>query len=204
MKRKFLEDLGLEKATIDSIMDENGKDIENAKGDTKKLEDTIATLTSEKAALEKQVSERDSQLETLKNSTGDVEALKQQITTLQAENKAAADAHAAEIKQMKVDSAIEAAITGAKGKNAKAIKALLNLENAELAEDGTVKGLAEQIDALQKSDAYLFETKETKTKVKGAVPAESGNDDADKKVDTSKMSYSEMLAYLAENPDAKI
>lgn len=205
MKRKFLEDLGLEKAVIDSIMDENGKDIENAKGDTKKLEDTIATLTSEKASLEKQVSERDSQLETLKNSTGDVEALKKQIETLQADNKAAVDAHAAEIKQMKVNSAIEAAITGAKGKNAKAIKALLNLENAELAEDGTVKGLAEQIDALQKSDAYLFEAKETKTtKLKGAVPAESGNDDSDKKVDTSKMSYSEMLAYLAENPDAKI
>ena len=145
MKRKFLEDLGLEKAVIDSIMDENGKDIENAKGDTKKLEDTIATLTSEKASLEKQVSERDSQLETLKNSTGDVEALKKQIETLQADNKAAVDAHAAEIKQMKVNSAIEAAITGAKGKNAKAIKALLNLENAELAEDGTVKGLAEQM-----------------------------------------------------------
>lgn len=205
MKRKFLEDLGLEKAAIDSIMDENGKDIENAKGDTKKLEDTIATLTSEKAALEKQVSERDSQLETLKNSTGDVEALKKQIETLQADNKAAVEAHAAEIKQMKVNSAIEAAITGAKGKNAKAIKALLNLENAELADDGTIKGLADQIEALQKSDAYLFETKETKTtKLKGAVPAESGNDDADKKVDTSKMSYSEMLAYLAENPDAKI
>lgn len=204
MKRKFLEDLGLEKEAIDSIMDENGKDIENAKGDTKKLEDTIATLTSEKAALEKQVSERDSQLETLKNSTGDVEALKQQITTLQAENKAAADAHAAEIKQMKVDSAIETAITGAKGKNSKAIKALLNLENAELADDGTIKGLAEQIEALQKSDAYLFEAKETKKQVKGAVPGESGNDDGDKKVDTSKMSYSEMLAYLAENPEAKI
>lgn len=150
------------------------------------------------------VKERDEQIETLKNSNGDVTELKKQIETLQADNKAKAEAHEAEVKQLKIDYAVESALIGAKGKNAKAIKALLNLENAELADDGTIKGLAEQIEALQKSDSYLFEAKDSKKGIKGAEPGESGNEDGDKKVDTSKMTYSELTAYLAENPDAQI
>ena len=162
-------------------------------------------VNNEKKTLETTLAERNSQFETLKNSTGDVESLKQQIATLQADNQKKDEAHAAEIKQLKVDSAVDTAITSAKGKNAKAIKALLNLENAELADDGTIKGLAEQIEALQKSDEYLFEAKESKkTNVKGAKPGEAGNEDDDKKVDTSKMTYSELAAYLAENPEAKV
>lgn len=162
-------------------------------------------VNTAKNTAEALVKERDEQLETLKNSTGDVDALKQQIATLQADNKAKDDAHAAEIKQLKIDNALETAITAAKGKNAKAIKALLNLENAELNDDGTIKGLAEQIEALQKSDEYLFEAKETKkTTIKGVKPGEPGNEEGDKKVDTSKMTYSELAAFMAENPDAKV
>lgn len=162
-------------------------------------------VNNERKTLETTLAERNTQLENLKNSTGDVETLKQQIATLQADNQKKDEAHAAEIKQLKVDSAVENAITSAKGKNAKAIKALLNLENAELADDGTIKGLAEQIEALQKSDEYLFEAKEAKkTNVKGARPGEAGNEDGDKKVDVSKMTYSELAAYMAENPDAKV
>jgi myosin heavy subunit len=156
-----------------------------------------------KKTAEALVKTRDEQIETLKNSTGDVDSLKKQIEDLQKENKDAADAHAAEIKKLKIDSAVDTAIINAKGKNAKAIKALLNLDNAELDEDGTIKGLAEQMTALQKSDEYLFEAKQTKT-VKGAKPGETGKDDGDGKVDTSKMTYSELTAYMAENPDAKI
>lgn len=163
-------------------------------------------VNNEKKKLELDVRDRDGQLETLKNSTGDVDAMKKQIEDLQKANKEAADAHAAEIKQLKVDTAIDSALTGAKAKNNTAVKALLkDLDKAELAEDGTIKGLAEQIEALQKSDSYLFEAKETKkTKVKGAEPGESGNEDGDKGVDTTKMTYSELAAYLAENPDVKV
>lgn len=162
-------------------------------------------VNNEKKKLETDVKERDTQLETLKNSTGDVEAMKQQITTLQAENKAKDEAHAAEIKQLKIDTAIDNALGEAKAKNKVAVKALLkDLDKAELAEDGTIKGLAEQITAIQKSDSYLFDAKETKPNVKGAKPGESGNDEGTGKVDTSNMSYSELVAYLAENPDANI
>ena len=162
-------------------------------------------VNNENKTLKTGISERDAQLETLKNSTGDVDALKQQIATLQAENTAKDEAHAAEVKQLKVDAAVEAALTGAKAKNSVAVKALLkDLDKAELGEDGTIKGLAEQIEALQKSDSYLFEMNTSKKQMKGAKPGEAGNEDGDSKVDTSKMTYSELTAYLAENPDAKI
>ena len=199
MKRKFLEDMGLEKEQIDKILDENSQDIGKAKGDYEAAQQEIVNL-------KKQVAERDGQLETLKNSTGDVEAMKKQIETLQADNKAKDEIHAAEIKQLKIDAAIESALTSAKAKNNTAVKALLkDLDKAEIGEDGTIKGLAEQLEALQKSDAYLFDAKEAKkTKVKGAEPGESGNDEGDKGVDTSKMTYSELAAYMAENPDVNI
>lgn len=163
-------------------------------------------VNNEKKKLELDVRDRDGQLETLKKSTGDNEELKKQIEKLQADNKAKDDAHAAEIKQLKVDAALDSALTAAKAKNNTAVKALLkDMDKAELAEDGTIKGLAEQLEAIKKSDSYLFDAKDSKnTKVKGAKPGESGNEDGDKGVDTSKMSYSELAAYLAENPDVKI
>ncbi len=160
-------------------------------------------VNNEKKTLEATLSERDQQLETLKNSTGNVEEMKKQIADLQTENKTKDEAHEAEIKQLKIDSAVNAALITAKAKNTTAVKALLkDLDKAELADDGTVKGLAEQIAALQKSDDYLFEAKTSK--MKGAEPGEAGNEPGDKGVDTSKMTYTELAAYMAEHPDAKI
>lgn len=162
-------------------------------------------VNTAKNTAEALVKERDNQLETLKNSAGDVDGLKKQIEDLQKANKDAADAHAAEIKQLKVDSALDVALTNAKAKNKIAVKALLkDLDKAELADDGTIKGLAEQLEAIQKSDSYLFDTKDSKKQFKGAAPGESGNEEGDKGVDISKMSYSELAAYMAENPDVKI
>lgn len=206
MKRKFLEDMGLEKEQVDKILDENSQDIGKAKGDSEKIQKDLDAANAEVESLKGQISDRDKQLETLKNSTGDVEAMKKQIATLQADNKAKDDAHAAEIKKMKVDAAVDAALTSSGAINTKAVVPFLkDLDKAELAEDGTVKGLAEQIEALIKADdtKFLFTAKK-KTQVKGAKPGESGNDDGDHEVDTSKMTYSELAAYMAEHPDAEI
>lgn len=161
-------------------------------------------VNTAKNTAEALVKERDAQLETLKNSSGDVEDLKKQISDLQAENTAKDKAHAAEIHNLKVNAAIETALNGANAKNLVAVKALLkDMDKAELDADGSIKGLAEQVAALQKSDPYLFEAKPSK-QVKGAKPGEAGNEDGDQGVDTSKMTYSELAAYMAENPDAKI
>ncbi len=207
MTRKFLEDMGLTKEQVDSILDENSQDIGKAKGDLDKIQTELNTANTEIGTLKTTLKERDGQLETLKNSKDDVEGLKQQIITLQTDNKNKDQAHAAEIKKLKVDAAVTTALTAAKAKNIVAVKALLkDLDKAELLEDGSIKGLSEQIDALVKAEdsKFLFDTDTKKTKFRGTEPGQSGNDDGDGKADFSKMTYSEMAAYLAEHPDAKI
>lgn len=118
--------------------------------------------------LETSVTERDKQLDDLKKSTGDVEALKTQIQTLQDENKTKEETHKTELSNLKKTNALDLALSGAKVKNNKAIKALLDNEKIKLKDDGTLEGLADQLEAIKKTDAYLFE--ETQTKEKTTVP----------------------------------
>ncbi|EAE5404686.1 scaffolding protein, partial [Listeria monocytogenes] len=60
-----------------------------------------------------------------------------------------------EIAETKKNSAIELALASAKAKNSKAVRALLDNDKLELTDEG-LKGLDEQLEALQESDAYLF------------------------------------------------
>lgn len=123
-----------------------------------------------------QVKERDSQLETLKKSLGDSEELKKQIETLQNENKTKDEAHAAEIKQIRIDAAVDKALSDAKAKNLKAVKALLDLDKAEFSDDGTVKGLDVQIKTLSEAEdsKFLFDVTNTQNNQnsKGFVPGQ--------------------------------
>ena len=124
------------------------------------------------------IKERDTQLETLKKSTGDTKALQDQITQLQTDNANQKKAHEAEMKALKIGNAVDMALTGAKAKNNTAVKALMAdfLAKAELADDGTVKGLGDEIKKLVegKDTAFLFE-KSSGTKFKGAKSAEKGD-----------------------------
>ncbi len=198
MKKEDFVKLGIDEETAKKC---ETASLEELKGFIPKTRfDEVNTAKNNAEALLK---ERDGQLETLKNSNGDVETLKEQIETLQADNKAKDDAHAAEIRQLKIDNAVESALNGAKAKNALAVKALLkDLDKAELAEDGTIKGLAEQIAALQKSDGYLFEAKETKPKMKGvAVGESSDNEPGITKEQFNRMSYKDRMNLYNENKE---
>ena len=62
------------------------------------------------------MAEHDPQWEVFKNATGDVESFKHTIAELQADSKAKDDTHWAEMNQLKVDTAVELTITGAKVK----------------------------------------------------------------------------------------
>lgn len=206
MTRKQLEDLGLSKEQVDSIMKINGDDIENAKSASAA---EIKNLQTEVDGLKTQVSDRDKQLETLKASAGDNEALTKQIADLQAENTKAKETHESEMTQLKVDFAVEKALTGANAKNIKAVKALLDLTDAKLDKDGNVKGLSEQIEKLTTGEdtKFLFDAPQQKQQqrtFKGFQPGASAQQKPGTEVDTSKMNYDELCAYLAENPDAKL
>lgn len=60
-----------------------------------------------------------------------------------------------DIAATKLDSALEVALIAGGAKNTKAVRALLNRETIKLDNDA-LQGAAEQLDALKKSDPYLF------------------------------------------------
>ena len=137
-----------------------------------KLEGTIADINKElpkyfipkdkynevseaKKKLEADIQERDKQLEELKKAAGPNEELKKQIETLQTENKKAGEEWQAKMAQMQLDFAIDKALTTARAKNAKAVKALLDMDKVKLDGDQLL-GIDEQLKALKESDSYLF------------------------------------------------
>ena len=123
------------------------------------------------------ITERDGQLNALKTSGADAAALQAQITQLQADNAAKDQEHAAEIKTIKIENAVEKALTDAKAINPATVKPLLAafLEKADLDDDGTIRGLADEIGKLAKAEgtSFLFKADDTTTTstISGASPA---------------------------------
>lgn len=205
MTRKQLEDLGLSKEQADAIIKINGDDIENAKSVSSA---ELKNMQTEVDDLKGQVKDRDKQLETLKASTGDNEALTKQISDLQKANTDAAAAHESEMNKLKIDFAVEKALKSAGAKNLKAVRALLELEDAKFDKEGNVKGLAEQIEKLTSGDdtKFLFNEvqQQNQNTFKGFQPGASGEVKPGAEVDPSKMTYEQLAAYMEANPDAQI
>ena len=130
-------------------------------------------INEENKTLRKSVSDRDNQLEDLKKSSGDNAALQQQISDLQKQNAEQQKAHDAELAQLKLDNAVEIALSGAKAKNGKVVKAALDMSKMKIGEDGKLSGFEEQIEALKKSDGYLFDAQEQTSRFVGFQPGAS-------------------------------
>lgn len=94
-------------------------------------------------------------------SQADYEAKKKEI---EANSKA-------EIEKVRLDSKIDLAINNAKAKNVKSVKANLDLDKIKLDGDKLL-GFDDQIEALKKSDAYLFDIDNT---VNNGVEQNGGN-----------------------------
>lgn len=167
-------------------------------------------VNAAKKKAEDDVKTRDQQLETLKKSTGDTAALQEQITTLQTQNAEAKKTYEAELARVRLDGAVEAALTAAGAKNNTAVKALLAdfLKDAKLDDSGAVKGLAAEIDTLAKADAtaFLFNTADGNAQqFKGMQPGAAGGKTPPAAGKEPKdMNYDELCAYLEANPGAKL
>ena len=130
------------------------------------------TVNETKKTLESTLKERDGQLESLKTSAGDNTELQNTIKELQKANSEQQKAHEAEIAQLKLDNAVDAALAAAGAKNVKTVKALLDLAKIKQQEDGQLGGLEEQLTAVRKSDGYLFAEKQQQS-FKGFQPGAS-------------------------------
>lgn len=155
MKREELEKLGItEKETIDAILNINSSDIGKAKGDVEAKE-------TELAALNEQLEARDKDIAELSKQTGNSAELQTQLQELQDKYQTETESLTAKVTETKRDSAIELGLIKAGARNVKATKALLDLEKLEISEDGSLKGLEDQVKALNESDSYLFGTGES-------------------------------------------
>lgn len=139
-------------------------DFNAVKTQQKKLEDDLKT--------------RDTQLEELKKATGTAEELTAQIAALQEQNRKDKQAHEAEVARIRLDAAVDKALTESGARNNIAVKALLAafLKDAKMGEDGSVKGLAAEIETLAKGESTSFLFDNTKGAViKGMKPGEAGD-----------------------------
>ena len=142
-----------------------------------------------------EIKTRDKQLEELEKV--DVDGLNAEIKRLREENKANMEANETAIKKLKIDNAVEKALINAKAKNLKAVKALLELDNAEL-EGNSIKGLDKQIKKLMESDdsSFLFENSNNKpAEFTGIRP----NDGISQTKSQEDMTYTELCAYYENN-----
>lgn len=197
MKRDFLKNLGLADDVIESIMSENSKDIIAA-------QDDLENYRKQAKELQDDIKNRDKQIADLKKNNANNEELQEQLTQIQADNKKQKEDYEFKIKQLKIDTAVDKAITARRGKNVKAIKALLDLENVEVGEDGTINGLSEQLEQLTNAEdsAFLFDVEDNKPKPSGARVSTGGP--IPNEFDFNEATYTEMVEFLNANPGTKI
>ena len=111
------------------------------------------------------IAERDKQIEQLSTVTGDKDALTAEINRLKAENKDTAKQHAADMRKIRIDQAIEREIAGiAKPDAIDLIPKLINMDAIIENSDGSLLGLTEQIGNLKTNRKSLFNDESTETK----------------------------------------
>ena len=198
MKTEFLKSLNLSQEVIDKIMAENGKDIAV---EQKKAEKVIQERDSYKLkaeSLETQVNDANTEIQKFKDM--DIDGIKKAADDWkETAEKAKADADK-QISQMKFDYALSAALTGAKAKNAKAVKALLDMDGLKF-NDGKIVGLDEQLAQIKADNDYLFESDEPAPEFVKGTNGGSGSVGGKK---SSEMTYTELCDYMAQNPGAEI
>jgi len=145
MKRDFLKNLGIEdKDIIDKILDENSADIGRAKGELQTYKDKVTEL-------EGKITTKDGEIATLQKKVGDTDALNQQIAQLTTEKTNLTNELNTKVTKIQKDHAIEGRIRDRKGKNVKAIKALLDDEKITF-ENNVLGGIDDQLDALASAE----------------------------------------------------
>lgn len=143
MKRKFLEDLGLEEEVINKIMTENGKDVTSLKA---KVDD----LTEQINVKDTTISEKNNKIAELEKV--DVEAIKN------AEYERGKTEGSKEIEVFKKQNALDKALSKYKAKDTSILSKMLDMEKVKYNDKfEIVEGLEEQINSIKESHDYLFE-----------------------------------------------
>lgn len=144
MKRKFLEDMGLTKEQVDSIMAENGNDIETVKGE-------LGQLKTELEQTKTQLQEANTTIDGFK----DYDQVKSQVEEYKTKYEQSKAEYETKIADMQFGALLEGAITAAGGRSAKAVRAMLDID-ALKASKNQETDIKAAIEACQKDNGYLF------------------------------------------------
>lgn len=184
MKRKFLEDLGLEAEVIQKIMDENGKDVTALKA-------KVDNLTEQIAVKETTILEKNNKIAELEKV--DVEAIKT------AEYERGKIDGSKEIEVFKKQNALDKALQGYKAKDTNILNKMLDMEKVKFNDKfEIVEGLEEQINTLKESHDYLFENDKPLPQFTGDIKQPGNNNQITKEV-FKKMGYQERNKLYNEN-----
>lgn len=128
-------------------------------------------LNGQLRAANADIADRDTKLAAFQSQ--DIAGLQRQVDDWK---KRAEDAEKA-TETFKFDSAITAALTGAKARNVKSVRALLDENALSLDENGALSGLDDQLAALKKDNGFLFEPEgKGGSGFSGLVPPDQGGD----------------------------
>ena len=150
MKREFLQnfkvgDQALPKEVIDAILDENSRDI-----------GAVKTTYADYETIKTQLAEAQKTIKGFQDQGNDIEAVRKSAKDWEDKYNTAIKEHEAKLADMAFDKDVEDAITKAKGKNAKAIRALLDVDTLKKSTNR-----AADIDAalkvVAKDNDYLFD-----------------------------------------------
>jgi hypothetical protein len=157
MKKADLVSMGIEdEDVIRQILTLHGKDIEGIKTAN---EEVTGQLNSYKGQLE----EATKTIEGFKSM--DIDSIKTAAEEWKTKAETAALEADAKVKALQFDYALDKALTGAKAKNAKAVRALLDVESLAVGEDGQIEGLDEQLGQIQTENEFLFESEEPRPRI---------------------------------------
>ena len=151
MKREFLQnfkvgDQSLPKEIIDAILDENGKDIESVKG-----------KYADYDVIKKQLDEANRTIDGFKDM--DIDTVRKEAADWKQKAEQAERDAAEKIATIQFDGLLDRTITGARGRNTKAIKALLDLDTLRASKNQETDVKA-ALETLKKDSGYLFEDAE--------------------------------------------
>lgn len=130
-----------------------------------------------------QLDEANKTIEGLKSNAPDIDAVRKAADEWKAKYEQSEKDHKTKLADMEFDADIENAIAAAKGKNTKAIRALLDLD-AIRASKNRSDDLKKAVEAVRESDGYLYDDDESKPAPRisaatpGAQTTENKNDKA--------------------------
>ena len=155
MTKEQLQKIGLTDEQIEKVFALKGKAFNDLEKEKLSLDEKVEGLEAEKISLEKTIADANEKIDQFKEM--DIDSIKQEVQDWEKKYKEAEESKNIEITELKRQNAIESALSSAKAKNIKAVKALLDV-NSVIVKDGQVYGLNEQLETIKKENEYLFES----------------------------------------------